>query len=417
MMNMPPKQDGSGTPDFRFKNQTPQDQMYQAQSNVPYQQPQYMPQNPQNFSPGAQYQQYNQHFQQQQPVQQYQPPPYQPYQVMQQNNNQQKRQTTPQATENKNREQKPIHTAFFSNIDYNLSHEELMSFVSQFGEIANLYSLVQKKGMAFVTYFDIRDTQKAIEQGNNQQLHGRPIHTNYAYKPPSNAKRDPRNTCDTVIVKTLSNPSKLTQADFLTALAKYGEIRNISSGDSPGTYNVQYFDLRHTQEAAKERSILIANEQVTLDYKLDEEDAKTPATPYQTQPNNMSPQYMPPMQQGNYNNPQYRQQQYRGHKGPQGAFPPQPPQPYPYQQVPNQPAYAPPGAQPAYQQGPQYYENQAAAQPPQPAAQPPYAPQYGTPPLIPQNTQPPQQLQQPRYQPDTQEALNNLKQVLGQNRG
>jgi hypothetical protein len=76
----------------------------------------------------------------------------------------------------------PIHTAFFSNILFSTTIEEFTNFAREYGEIANVYSLISTKGYAFVTYFDLRNAQKAVDQANNRPLGGRAVRTNYAVK-------------------------------------------------------------------------------------------------------------------------------------------------------------------------------------------------------------------------------------------
>ena len=82
----------------------------------------------------------------------YQPPAYpQPY-----NNYQNVNQPRPKAPLIPAKNKKPIHTAFFSNIPFNIPIETFKQFVSQYGEIVNMYSLIDKKGIAFVTYYDMQ---------------------------------------------------------------------------------------------------------------------------------------------------------------------------------------------------------------------------------------------------------------------
>lgn len=46
-------------------------------------------------------------------------------------------------------------TLFVRNIAYECSEDELRQMFERYGEIKKLYSLVEKKGMAFITYVSI----------------------------------------------------------------------------------------------------------------------------------------------------------------------------------------------------------------------------------------------------------------------
>ena len=78
----------------------------------------------------------------------------------QQGNTQNKAGQQQQQTPTRNR--KPIHTAFFSNVPFTYPNEKFREFVESFGEISYMYSLIPTKGIAFVTYCDMRNAQNAV---------------------------------------------------------------------------------------------------------------------------------------------------------------------------------------------------------------------------------------------------------------
>lgn len=242
---------------------------------------------------------------------------------------------------------KPIHTAFFSNIPFDIPFQKFEEFVREYGEIANVYSLIDKKGIAFVTYFDLRNAQKAVDLANGKYLEGRVIRTNYANKQYF-PNRDPRNTCAAVIIRSDMNPSHVTIHDILNAMKEFGEIEQTTVPEgTTGQFIVRYWDLRAAQAAieATNSQLCIKGEHLNLDFLI--EDADNSNNSYNNNPTNNS---YDQRQQNPYNHqPPYQQNNY----GMQYEQPPMPnyggqaDRPYPPSGQP-QPNYG----QPAYQQPP-----------------------------------------------------------------
>ena len=201
------------------------------------------------------------------------------------------------------RNRKPIHTAFFSNVPFNFPADKFQEFVMSFGEVSNMYSIIPTKGIAFVTYYDIRDAQKAVEQANDQILGGRPVRTNYANKSHF-AHQDPKNTCSTLLVTSLANPSKLTSNEVIAKMREFGELSSANMVRShPGQFVVKFYNLKHAHEAMNKcgPTTQIGNEPVTLEYKLEDEDnpdipttPKNPLQQQQQQQQQFKPNQQPP---------------------------------------------------------------------------------------------------------------------------
>lgn len=164
----------------------------------------------------------------------------------------------------------PIHTAFFSNIQYNVSQETFYEFARKYGEIVNMYNLISKKGLAFVTYYNIKDAKNAVDKANNQMLEGRQVKTNYAKKS-SYPQNDPRTTCSALLVRTMPG-SKLTLEKIKIEMSKFGEIYSFAELEQ-NLYFIKFCDIRDAQRAVKERNLLnFGDENVSIDFKIDDED-------------------------------------------------------------------------------------------------------------------------------------------------
>jgi RNA recognition motif-containing protein len=191
------------------------------------------------------------------------------------------------------RDQRPtgtIHSAFFSNLPFTTTIEEFTTFASQYGEIANVYSLIPRKGIAFVTYFDLRHAQRAVAEANEQLLGGRPVRTNYAHKS-AFANRDPRKTCSAVLVQSLTIPSRLRLIDLQASFAQFGELREVNQLTSPGNFCVKFYDFRPAQRVVSLGRIPIGDELLCVDFKIDADDGnELKEQPQQAQ---MPPQVQP----------------------------------------------------------------------------------------------------------------------------
>ncbi|OHS93383.1 hypothetical protein TRFO_40307 [Tritrichomonas foetus] len=176
---------------------------------------------------------------------------------------------------------KPIHTAFFSNIPFTLPIEKFTEFAQQYGEIANMYSLIQKRGLAFVTYYDIRNSQKAVEQANGQRLGNRVIKTNYADKS-TVPHRDPRTTCSCLYIR-FNQSSKVTIHDVINCMKDYGAIHStVPVNDQPNSFVVKFCDIRNAQKVMDSGSVTIKNEVANIEFQLEDDEVEQKSSQHQT---------------------------------------------------------------------------------------------------------------------------------------
>ncbi|OHT10621.1 hypothetical protein TRFO_04108 [Tritrichomonas foetus] len=165
-----------------------------------------------------------------------------------------------------------IHTIFLYNLAFNLSFEQLNRFCRQYGEISLLIYPLSKKGMAFCTYFDLRDAEKAVKEMVTQQLNGRPIKTNFAFKPPAHSKRDPKEICSTILVKSSRGAkTEITYDEIKDIMSAFGEIRE-SEDRGDGEWVVKYFDLRHAQKCSEEQMVKFKDEELNMEFLIQNED-------------------------------------------------------------------------------------------------------------------------------------------------
>lgn len=170
-----------------------------------------------------------------------------------------------------NPNKRPIHTVFFCNIPYESNYDEFREFASKFGEITNIYPIFEK-GIAFVTYNDIRDAQKAVFS-TDAFLHDRKVKRAFAYKPPDHARKNPCDTCSTVLVTSLEDVSKIKADDVIGKMREFGEIRSTSQ-DRPrnGEFVIKFFKLSDAKNCVDHNGLDLRHETLKIEY-LPEEDA------------------------------------------------------------------------------------------------------------------------------------------------
>lgn len=319
-----------------------------------------------------------------------------------------------------------IHTIFLFNLAFNLTYDQLMKFCKQYGDVSTLIFPLLRPGMAFCTFYDLRAAEKAVVEMKGQMLNNRPVKTNFAFKPPPHSKRDPKEICSTILVKSSKGENSLiTFEDIQNFMGAFGDLRDAERVELPsdsdeqgekqyskGQWIVKYYDLRSAQKCVETHTIQYKDEELTLEFILDDDlgdDDEDPAPPptfgrrnrYQPPPPTPIPPSQPQMPYP-YPSPQYPSAQY--------------PYPYPYSQGPPPYGYPtqyqpqPPTQQPSNQMPPHGMPYQPASIPPsypQAPAQPP-APQYQPPnqmpPPAPAPTYPPTQPASSIYPPSTTTA-------------
>jgi hypothetical protein len=163
----------------------------------------------------------------------------------------------------------PIHTIFLHNLDFDVSYNEVYRFCERYGPIKVMFYPLTKPGMALCTYFDLRDAERAVKEGMSRLIRGRPVKTNFGFKPPPHAKRNLKEICSAILARSSVEPSRISFAEMKRALGAFGDIR--SAEERPEGVVVKFYDLRAAEKCDKEKWVTIKGEKVTLEY-LETED-------------------------------------------------------------------------------------------------------------------------------------------------
>ena len=160
---------------------------------------------------------------------------------------------------------KKSRTVFFSNIPFNYSVDKFKEFVQSFGQTSTI-NCIFSKGVAFVTYNDIRDSEKAKEKANGSFLDSRPIKTSFALHDQISSE-----SCSTILVRSNENPSKIELQEVIQKMKVFGDIMWAAVEGQPFTFVVEYYNILDARKAMKEQFIQIGSEKVKLEYKIENE--------------------------------------------------------------------------------------------------------------------------------------------------
>ncbi|KAI8140265.1 hypothetical protein BJV82DRAFT_715796 [Fennellomyces sp. T-0311] len=125
--------------------------------------------------------------------------------------------------------EKPCRTLFVRNIQYNLKAHEMKDMFEKFGEVKEVFNLIESRGMIFVTFYDIRAAENAKESTQGMFLANRRIDVHYSLpkEEEENAKCDRTKNQGTLLF-TLKNTDGWLQDDQLyDYFAQFGEVKVI----------------------------------------------------------------------------------------------------------------------------------------------------------------------------------------------
>ncbi|PWN26233.1 RNA-binding domain-containing protein [Jaminaea rosea] len=144
-------------------------------------------------------------------------------------------------------EEKPCRALFIRNIDNGVDPEHIRGTFAQYGEIKLFYEQVSKRGICFVTYFDLRGATLAKDSCHALEFNGRKVDVHYSL--PRDADTSKR--CDreqnqgTLFLLLKRHPRTLTDDDFRSIFGPFGDIKSIRRyKDQKNARFLEFFDSR-----------------------------------------------------------------------------------------------------------------------------------------------------------------------------
>ena len=124
---------------------------------------------------------------------------------------------------------------------------EVQARFRAFGEIKTFFDLVRKRGLAFITFYDIRDAERAKQSMQSFEFNGRRIDIHYSFpKEEDQAKRcDREKNQGTLFIMLRKGARDLTDADVAQQFGTFGEIRSIRTFKDQGNSRfLEFYDSR-----------------------------------------------------------------------------------------------------------------------------------------------------------------------------
>ncbi|KAI7885086.1 hypothetical protein K492DRAFT_182030 [Lichtheimia hyalospora FSU 10163] len=146
---------------------------------------------------------------------------------------------------------------YCSSLKYEARKSDVMEMFSQYGEIKDIFDLIEQRGMVFVTFYDIRAAEHAKQQTQGAQLCGRKIDVHYSLpKEEDQHSKCGRTSNQGTLLFTLNNTKEWLQDDVLYPyLSQFGQVKVIRIPQFRNqTYGrrqrfVEYYDSRACIEA------------------------------------------------------------------------------------------------------------------------------------------------------------------------
>ncbi|KAH8556256.1 hypothetical protein BGW37DRAFT_462559 [Umbelopsis sp. PMI_123] len=154
--------------------------------------------------------------------------------------------------------ERPCRTLFIRNIQYNMTEDNLREKFEQYGEIKTFFSLIENRGMLFVTYYDIRSAEQAKLAMQNTELNGRKIDVHYSLpkEEERKAKCDGDKNQGTLLFTLVGTSHHIDNNELTNFLTRYGDVKSVRPSPLHGRYNggtvdpvksqrfVEFFDSR-----------------------------------------------------------------------------------------------------------------------------------------------------------------------------
>jgi len=169
------------------------------------------------------------------------------------------------------------HTVFLFNLPYDTSSSDIKSLAMLYGEILNINSYINKKGHCFITFCDVRDSVKFVNDfKKGKSFNGRTVFANYAV-----SNKDNEMSCVIVCPSQQTSSENLNEDTVSEALRQYGEIKSISIL-SFNTFKVVFYNIKHASLALSNTYVTKTCDGVSLSISRDQVKQNNESSPLLT---------------------------------------------------------------------------------------------------------------------------------------
>eukprot|EP00923_Selenidium_pygospionis_P027665 GHVN01049884.1.p1 GENE.GHVN01049884.1~~GHVN01049884.1.p1 ORF type:complete len:394 (+),score=41.21 GHVN01049884.1:3-1184(+) len=149
-------------------------------------------------------------------------------------------------------EEYPCRVLFIRNIPYGTSEDEITAQLSVHGEIKEIGSSLSKRGIFFVTYFDLRAAIAAKRQSSDMRIDGRRVYISYSFsKMDQNRKQTCDEACDqgTLYLRFVDCNSAQTREAVSNLVSVHGDVKEIRK--QKGKENLFFIEFYDSRACAK----------------------------------------------------------------------------------------------------------------------------------------------------------------------
>jgi hypothetical protein len=125
--------------------------------------------------------------------------------------------------------EKPCRTLFVRNVQYDTLESDVKALFDKYGEVKDVFNLIQSRGMIFVTFYDVRAAEEAKRAMQDIYLKDRKIDVHYSLpkEEEEKAKCD-RTKNQGTLLYTLKNSSiELDDNELHKYFSRFGEVKAI----------------------------------------------------------------------------------------------------------------------------------------------------------------------------------------------
>lgn len=125
--------------------------------------------------------------------------------------------------------EKPCRTLFVRNVQYTIPESEVRAMFEKFGEVKDVFNLIENRGMIFITFYDVRAAEEAKISMQGVFLSDRKIDVHYSLP----KEEEERAKCDRTknqgtLLYTLKNANgELSDYELQSYFGQFGDIKAI----------------------------------------------------------------------------------------------------------------------------------------------------------------------------------------------
>eukprot|EP00834_Sanchytrium_tribonematis_P003505 NODE_136_length_16465_cov_1.184957.p8 type:complete len:310 gc:universal NODE_136_length_16465_cov_1.184957:7940-7011(-) len=165
-----------------------------------------------------------------------------------------------------------VRTLFIRNIAYEVTEEDILDIFSKFGEIKRSFSLIKDRGIAFITFYDIRASERAFREINNTKIGKRTVEVHYS-TPKGNTNQNHCTTQDNQGTLFLTLSGNILIEDIAQHFSTYGEVMDVRNlRDGHRNKFVEFYDSRDcvkAYQAIKDTKLSLGDIEITCEISWD----------------------------------------------------------------------------------------------------------------------------------------------------